>query len=96
MYHNEIKKIIEKVVKGDIDKYVLMEYLINNLDCEKIYDSDEEMVTDAFFTLKHYASGEEDVSEDEWLYFLECLAGRHEYSIEEKMRITAKPPKRQA
>lgn len=96
MYHNEIKKIMEKLVKGDIDKYVLMEYLINNFDCEKIYDSDEEMITDAFFTLKHYASGEEDVSEGEWLYFLECLEGRREYNIEEKMRITIKPPHRQA
>ena len=24
MYHNEMKKVIEKVVKGNIDKYVLM------------------------------------------------------------------------
>ena len=56
MYHNEMEKIIEKVVKGDIDKNVLMEYLIDDFDCEKIYDSDEELITDAFFTLKHYAS----------------------------------------
>ena len=40
MYHNEIKRIIEKILKGEVDKYVLMEYLINNFDCEKIYDSD--------------------------------------------------------
>lgn len=52
MYHNEMEKIIEKVVKGDIDKNVLMEYLIDDFDCEKIYDSDEELITDAFFTLK--------------------------------------------
>ena len=96
MYHNEIKRIIEKILKGEVDKYVLMEYLINNFDCEKIYDSDEELVTDAYFTLKHYASGEEEVSKDEWMYFLECLAGRSKYSIEEKMNITTKPPHRQA
>lgn len=40
MYHNEIKRIIEKILKGEVDKYVLMEYLTNNFDCEKIYDSD--------------------------------------------------------
>ena len=96
MYHNEMKIIIEKVVKGDMDKYVLMEYLIDNFDCEKIYESDEEMITDAFFTLKHYASGEEDVCEKEWLYFLECLAGRREYNMEEKMSIITKPSHRQA
>ena len=49
MYHNEMEKIIEKVVKGDIDKNVLMEYLIDDFDCEKIYDSDEELITDAFY-----------------------------------------------
>ena len=96
MYHNEIKRIIEKILKGEVDKYVLMEYLTNNFDCEKIYDSDEELVTDAYFTLKHYASGEEDVAENEWMNFLECLAGRSKYSIEEKMNITTKPPHRQA
>ena len=79
-----MEKIIEKVVKGDIDKNVLMEYLIDDFDCEKIYDSDEELITDAFFTLKHYASGEEEVSKDEWMYFLECLAGEREYNIETK------------
>ena len=51
MYHNEMKKVIEKVVKGNIDKYVLMDYLMDSFDCEKIYDSDEELITDAFFTL---------------------------------------------
>ena len=35
MYHNEMEKIIEKVVKGDIDKNVLMEYLIDDFDCGK-------------------------------------------------------------
>ena len=68
-----------------------MEYLIDMFDCEKIYDSDDEMVTDAFFTLKHYASGEEDISKEEWLYFWDCLSGKCEYSVKEKMRITAKP-----
>lgn len=36
------------------------------------------------------------VSKDEWLYFLECLEGRREYNIEDKMRITTKPSHRQA
>ena len=96
MYHNEMEKIIEKVVKGDIDKNALMEYLIDDFDCEKIYDSDEKLITDAFFTLKHYASGEEEVSKDEWMYFLECLAGKREYNMEAKISITTKPPHRQA
>lgn len=90
MYHNELKEIIEKVVNGDIDRDALIDYLINNFDWEKIYDSNEIMVSDAFFTLKHYASGEEDVGEDEWLYFVECLSGKREFNIEEKMSIIKK------
>lgn len=35
MYHNEMEKIIEKVVKGDIDKNVLMEYLIDDFVVKK-------------------------------------------------------------
>lgn len=42
------------------------------------------------------ASGEEEVSKDEWMYFLECLAGKREYNMETKMSITTKPPHRQA
>ena len=41
-----------------------------------------------FFTLKHCARGEEEVSKDEWMYFLECLAGKREYNMEAKMSIT--------
>lgn len=89
-YYNEFKIIIEKILKGNFEKNLLIEYLIDMFDCEKIYDSDDEMATDVFLTLKHYASGEEDVSKEEWLYFLDCLTGKCEYSVEEKMRITTK------
>ncbi len=90
MYYSELKTIIEKIVKGDIEKDTLIEYLTNNFDCEKIYDSGEKMVTDAFFTLKHYASGEEDVFLEEWLYFLDCLEGRCKYNMKKKISISAK------
>lgn len=48
------------------------------------------MVTDAFFTLKHYASGEEDIFLEEWLYFLDCLEGRCKYNMKKKISISAK------
>ncbi len=91
MYYNEFIQIIEKILKGNFEKKLLAEYLIDMFDCEKIYDSDDKLVTDVYFTLKHYASGEEDVGKKEWLFFLDCLLGKCEYSIEEKMCITTKP-----
>ena len=91
MYYDELKMIIEKVVKYNIKKDILMEYIINTFDCKKIYDSDDQLVTDAYFTLKHYAIGEESIDKKEWLYFLDCLTGRCEYNIEEKRKITTMP-----
>lgn len=91
MYHNKFIQIIEKILKENLKKNLLSEYLIDMFDCEKIYDSDDELVTDVFLTLKHYASGEEDVSKEEWIFFLNCLLGKCEYSLEEKMSITIKP-----
>lgn len=91
MYHNEFIQIIEKILRENFDKNMLAEYLMDMFDCEKIYDSDDELITDVFFVLKHYASGEENVSKEELIFFLNCLLGKCEYSLEEKMRTTTKP-----
>lgn len=91
MYYIEFETIIKKIVYENLEKDLLLEYLMDVVDCEKIYDSEDEMVTDIYFTLKHYACGEEDISKEEWLYFLECLLGKCEYSMDEKIRITTKP-----
>ena len=88
MYYKELIKIIEKVLNEEIDKENLEECLIDSLDCEKIYESDDKLLTDAFFSLKHYASGEEEFSKNEWLYFKACLQGERKYNVDEKMRIT--------
>lgn len=88
MYHRELKELIELVLRGDIEKNNLLERIINSFDCEKIYDSDDELLTDSFFTLKHYASNEEIINDEEWLYFLDCLDGKRKYSMKEKMSIT--------
>ncbi len=50
MYHEKLKVIIESLLKGNVDKYTLMEYILNNFDCEEIYDSNDNVVTDSFFT----------------------------------------------
>ena len=76
----------------NIDKNYLEEYLNDSLDCEKIYESDDALLTDVFFSLKHYASGEEEIGENEWLFFMECLLGERKYNLDEKMHITTKPP----
>ena len=91
MYYIEFETIIKKILDEDFEKNLLMENLLDVFDCEKIYDSDDELLTDIYFTLKHYASGEEDIRKEEWQYFLECMSGKREYNTEEKMCITTKP-----
>lgn len=91
MYYIEFEMIIKKILHEDFEKNLLLENLLDAFDCDKIYDSDDELLTDIYFTLKHYASGEEDIRKEEWQYFLDCMSGKCEYNTEEKMRITTKP-----
>ena len=89
MYYSELLKIVGEILGGKVEKRTVMDYLMNNVDSVEIYDSDDMLLTDVYFTLIHYATGEEEVSRGEWIYFEECLSGEKEYSMEEKMHIAA-------
>ena len=91
MYYREFETIIRKILEEDFEKNLLIEHLKAVFDCEKIYDSNDKLLTDIFFTLKHHASDEEDIRKEEWQYFLDCMSGKREYNLEEKLWITAKP-----
>ena len=91
MYNIEFETLIKKIVDKKLEKDKILEYLMDVVECDKIYDSDDEMVTDIYFTLKHYANGEEEISKEEWQYFLDCLSGKCEYNMEEKIYTTTKP-----
>lgn len=88
VYYNELIQIIDEILKDKIDKKGIGKYLSETFDYEKIYDSDDELLTDAFFTLTHYASGEEEINKTEWTYLMDCLLGKSEYSLEKKLVIT--------
>ena len=90
MYYRELKEMIEKILNSNVDKKVLLEELLNNFDCGEVYDSKDEIVTDAFLTLKHYACNEENITLEEWGYFLECLDGKRVYNMKEKLCILCK------
>jgi hypothetical protein len=48
------------------------------------------LVTDSYFSLLHFATGEEMVTDAEWKYFLDCLNGNRVYNLEEKLQMTDK------
>ncbi len=88
MYKKKFIYIIEKVLSQKNQKEEILEYIISNFNCEAIYNSDDALITDVYFSLKHYAGGEEEISKREWLYFLECLKGKRKYSLEDKYDST--------
>lgn len=92
MYYSELIQIIDEILNGKIDRKNIGKYLIETFDYERIYDSDDELLTNAFFTLTHYASGEEEINKTEWTYLMDCLMGKSEFSIE-KRYVTTYPYK---
>ena len=84
MYNETFIDVIGKIINKKISKEELLNYLLDCIDCEKIYDSEDQILSDAYFSMKHYASGEEKIEEKEWIYLLECLKGENQYDIQEK------------
>lgn len=95
MYREKFLELLKLVIEKEVDRYDLLKRMLDEFDCENIYDSDDDIVPDIYFTLKHYASGEEGIDMEECRFFMYCLQGKCEYSLEEKLRITTKPPSRQ-
>jgi hypothetical protein len=67
-----------------------MEALTANVNPTEIYASDDMLVTDSYFSLLHFVTGEEMVTDAEWKYFLDCLNGNRVYNLEEKLQMTDK------
>ena len=90
MFHEELKQIIRSVLQQGLSGQQLMEALIANVNPTEIYASDDMLVTDSYFSLLHFATGEEMVTDAEWKYFLDCLNGNRVYSLDEKLQMTDK------
>lgn len=88
MFHEELKQIIESVIEQGLSGKALTAVLTANINPAEIYESDDMLVTDAYFTLLHYATGEETITDAEWKYFLECLNGDRNYSLDEKLQMS--------
>ena len=67
MFHEELKQIIRSVLQQGLSGQSLMEVLTANVDPTEIYASDDMLVTDSYFSLSHYAIGEEIVTEVQFI-----------------------------
>lgn len=88
MFYEELKQIILLVMNQGLSDQALMNMLIEKMNPTEIYTSDDMLVTDSYFSLLHYVSGEEMVMDDEWKYVLVCLNGDRSYSLDDKLQIT--------
>ena len=88
MIYEELKQIIRSVLQQGLSGQQLMEALIANVNPTEIYASDDMLVTDSYFSLLHFATGEEMVTDTEWKYLLDCLNGNRIYSLDEKLKMT--------
>ena len=88
MFYEELKQIICSVIQQGLRGHALMAALTAKVNPSEIYESDDMLVTDAYFSLLHYATGEEIVTDAEWKYFMACLNGDRNYSLDEKLRKT--------
>ncbi len=59
-----------------------MDALTADVNPTEIYASDDMLAMDSYFSLLHYATGEEVVADAEWKYFLDCLNGNRVYSLD--------------
>lgn len=87
MLYEELKQIIGSVLQQGLSGQSLMEALTANVSPMEIYSSHDMLVTDSYFSLLHYATGEEMVTDAEWKYFLDCLNGNRVYSLDEKLQM---------
>jgi hypothetical protein len=88
MYYEELKQIIRSVLQQGLSGQPLMEVLTANVNPAEIYASDDMLVTDSYFSILHFATGEEMVTGAEWKYLLDCLNGNRIYSLDEKLIMT--------
>jgi hypothetical protein len=87
MFYEEFKRLISAVLRQGLRGEALADALAKSVDCTKIYESEDRLAADAYFSLLHYAAGEEEIPPAEWEYFLDYLNGDREYNLEDKLKI---------
>lgn len=86
-YYNELYELLKAIKMKKITRDKLNDYLLSSIDCEYIYEIEDTLLSDIYFTLKHYALHEEDITKKEVDYFLECLEGKRVHSFDDKLSI---------
>ena len=84
----KLAQIIHDVLYKGLSGSELENTLIESFRPEDIYESEDLLLTDAYLSLMHYASGEEHIPKAEWNYLSECLTGEREHNLDDKIQLT--------
>ena len=87
MFYEAFKSLIGEVLRQGLRGEALADALAKSVDCGKIYESEDRLATDVYFSLLHCAAGEEEIPPAEWEYFLDCLDGDRKYNLEDKLKL---------
>ena len=79
LYQEEFKDILRAMIEDGLLGRELSDTVIRSINPTEIYESDDRLVTDLYFTIMHFAGGEEYISNEEWLYYLQCLEGKRKH-----------------
>lgn len=80
-----LAEIIKKYLSKSIDEHQTVMELVMRLNPEEIYNiTDEPMITDCYFAIKHLEEEGFETTKAELQYFLECFTGIRQYNLDEK------------
>ncbi|RJE47952.1 MULTISPECIES: hypothetical protein [unclassified Dehalobacter] len=79
--------LLKKYIFEGVDRYEIADELIKKVDINAIFSSDDFIISDCFYAIKHLTEDKYETSINELKYFLECFEGLREYNLEEKNNI---------
>ncbi|NBJ14078.1 MAG: hypothetical protein FNP40_00575 [Dehalobacter sp. 4CP] len=79
--------LLKKYIFEGVDRYEIVDELIEKIDINEIYSSDDFVISDCFYAIKHLTEDKYETSINELKYFLECFEGLREYNLEEKNNV---------
>ncbi len=80
-----LSDLVNKVLSKSISKKELKRRIYNELDSKNIWESNNLMITDCYYALKHL--DEDQVLSKELLYFQECFDKKRKYSLQDKLQF---------
>lgn len=85
--HSMMSNLISKYLNKEIGKPEAIELLINGFVLEEVLTSNDELLMDSYFAIKHLTEVGFETTNAELLYLLNCFTGKISFSHDDKERF---------